>query len=208
MKYNPDIHHRRSIRLKHYDYSQSGAYFVTICAQNKTCLFGDVIDAQMILNGPGRMLQTEWDALPKRFSGIELDAFAVMPNHIHGIIFIVGAPLVGARFVVGAQPSDQNRAGTRPDQNRAGTRPEQNRAGTRPAPTNTTGNIVGAFKSIATHEYVIGIRQQQWLSFTGRLWQRNYYEHVIRSEHELNKIREYIINNPLNWSEDENYISG
>jgi putative transposase len=182
MKYNPDIHHRRSIRLKHYDYSQSGAYFVTICTQNKTCLFGDLIDGQMILNGPGRMLQKEWDTLSERFSEIELDAFVVMPNHIHGIIFIVGAPLVSAHSF------------------------DQDRAGTRPAPTNTIGDIVGTFKSIATHQYVIGIRQQQWPSFPGRLWQRNYYERVIRSEPELNIIREYIANNPSNWREDDNFM--
>lgn len=96
MKYIPDIHHRRSIRLKHYDYSQAGAYFVTICTQNKEYLFGNVMHGEMILNEAGEMVKGVWHELPDRFSEIHIDEFIIMPNHIHGIISIVGAPLVGA----------------------------------------------------------------------------------------------------------------
>lgn len=86
MKYNPNIHHRRSIRLPGYDYSQAGAYFVTICTQNRLCLFGEVADGRMIQNVAGQMVETVWQQLPDRFPQILMDAFVVMPNHVHGII--------------------------------------------------------------------------------------------------------------------------
>jgi REP element-mobilizing transposase RayT len=104
------------MRLKGYDYSEAGAYFVTVCAQNRECLFGDVVDGEMRLNDAGQMVQNIWNDLPARYPDVETDEFVVMPNHLHGIIVIVGAPLVGAHSF--------------------GTDVE-NRAGTRPAPTNT-----------------------------------------------------------------------
>jgi hypothetical protein len=94
MKYDPDIHHRRSIRLKGYDYSQAGAYFVTICAQNLECLFGEILDEEMALNDAGRMIETIWHELPEHYPGVGIDAFQVMPNHMHGIV-IVGAGISG-----------------------------------------------------------------------------------------------------------------
>ena len=92
MTYDPQKHHRRSIRLKGYDYSQAGAYFITIVAQARACLFGEVVDGEMRLNDAGRMV---WDDLPERFPGLELDAFGVMPNHVHGIIILTGRAPVG-----------------------------------------------------------------------------------------------------------------
>ncbi|MCI0596714.1 MAG: hypothetical protein L0Z48_09285, partial [candidate division Zixibacteria bacterium] len=112
MKYNPDVHHRRSIRLKEYDYAQAGAYFVTICTQGREGLFGGIKNGGMELNPAGQMVQTVWEELPRRFPDIELDEFIIMPNHVHGIIVIVGAPLVGARG--SGADGDKNRAGTRP----------------------------------------------------------------------------------------------
>jgi len=90
MKYNPNIHNRRSIRLKGYDYSQAGAYFVTICTQNRKYMFGHVVDGEMVLNDAGRMVQTVWDEIPKFYHGIEIDEFVIMPDHVHGIIVLVG----------------------------------------------------------------------------------------------------------------------
>src|SRR5262245_25721153 len=116
MKFDPEKHHRRSIRLKGYDYSQIGAYFVTICTQNRLSLFGDIVEGRMHLSEPGKMIQIEWQSLAQRFMHIELDEFSVMPNHFHGIIAIidnypnlidpnpVGAPLVGAPPLVGTPP--------------------------------------------------------------------------------------------------------
>lgn len=187
MTFNPDIHHRRTIRLRNFDYASAGAYFITICAQGRECLFGEVFDGAMVANDAGRMLESVWSGLPERFSGIELDVFVIMPNHAHCILFLVGAPLVGALSLVGAVPVvvDQN-----------------TRAGTRPAPT-TVGDIVGAFKSVTTHEFSKGVTKSGWASFPGRLWQRNYFERVIRNDAELDKFRTYIMHNPDRWAEDE-----
>jgi len=99
MKYNPDMHHRRSIRLKHYDYSQSSAYFVTICTQNKTCFFGDVVDGEMRLSDAGDMTLQVWNELPFYYPNVTLDEFVVMPNHVHGILNISN---VGAQFIAPA----------------------------------------------------------------------------------------------------------
>ena len=109
MKYNPDTHHRRSIRLKGYDYKQAGAYFVTVCTPDRTCFFGDVVDGEMQLNDTGRAVRASWNELPARFQNVVLDAFVVMPNHIHGIV------IVGAQFIAptnSSQPPDcQHRPG-------------------------------------------------------------------------------------------------
>ncbi len=134
----------------------------------------------MVLNDAGQMIQTEWLKLSQRFTHVELDEFIVMPNHLHGIMIIhddgnVGAPLVGA-------PGPG--------------------AGTRPAPT--LGDMVGAFESITTNGYILGVKQQGWPRFSGKLWQRNYHDRIIRDDDELNRIREYIICNPPKWDEDKN----
>lgn len=182
MTYDPERHHRRSIRLKGYDYTRPGAYFVTICTQNQQCLFGEVVDGEMRLNQAGHMVQAEWNALPDRFPSVGIDAFVVMPNHVHGIIVITN-DIVGAGLV--------------PALNGATT---INGATTRVAPT--IGNVVGAFKSRTTVLYTYGVKQIGWTPFRGRLWQRNYYEHVIRDESSLNHIRQYILDNPLRWAMD------
>jgi REP element-mobilizing transposase RayT len=179
MPYDQNRHHRRSIRLKGYDYSQAGAYFITLCTQDRACLFGRVMNGEMRLNDAGRMVWAEWHRLPERFPHLVLDAFVVMPNHVHGILVITDpAPTVGA--TVGATPTVG--------------------ATTRVAPT--VGNIIGAFKSRVTVEYIRGVKTSGWPPFRGRLWQRNYYEHIIRNEHALNAIRQYIMENPRRWHRD------
>jgi putative transposase len=160
------VRHRRSLRLTGYDYAQSGAYFVTICTQNRACVFGCVDDGDMRLNEAGRMVRSVWQALPDRFPGMELDAFVIMPNHVHGIVAFVGAGL--------ALPGDKGAASSAP----------------------TLGDVVRAFKSLSA------IRVNCLLRRSGSLWQRNYYEHVIRNERELDRIREYIATNPLRWALD------
>lgn len=156
---------------------------MTACTQERACIFGDIVDGVMVANDAGRMVESVWHGLPERFSGMELDTFVVMPNHVHFIMFLVGAPLVGAL---------------------TSTEGRNSRAGTRPAPT-TVGDIVGAFKSMTTHKYTLGVSVSGWPSFPGRLWQRNYYERVIRNEAELDKFRTYILHNPDRWFEDEEY---
>ncbi len=238
---------RRSIRLKGYDYSQSGAYFVTIVTQGRVCLFGDVVEDRMRLNGAGEMVKTAWEGLPRRFRGVGLDVFVVMPNHVHGIIVMeesVGVPLVGTqdggRVTTRVTPTlgDGGKATTRVtptlgDGGKATTRVaptlgDEGKATTRVAPTlgdggkattrvtptlgdggkattrvaPTLGDAVGAYKSMVTVEYARGVKACGWRRFDGRLWQRNYYEHVIRDEDELDRAREYIVNNPLKWALD------
>src|SRR5690606_28372731 len=105
-KYNPNIHHRRSIRLKGYDYSRAGAYFITICCEGKVCRFGSVVANEMVLNEYGWIAYNEWIKLSKRFSNFELDVFQIMPNHMHGII-VIGAT-VGATLAVAQNDGDSD----------------------------------------------------------------------------------------------------
>jgi REP element-mobilizing transposase RayT len=198
MKYNPNIHHRRSIRLKGYDYSQAGLYFVTICVKNRECLFGEINNGKMILNDGGKMIETQWLELSNRFKNIELHEYVVMPNHFHGILQIVGATLVVAQ-------NDNKTIAQTIAQNDDKTKKGQPQG---IAPTGkTVGDMVGAFQSIATVEYIRGVKNNNWQPFDGKLWQRNYWEHIIRNEKSYQRISEYIINNPLNWKEDKFYTS-
>lgn len=177
--------HRRSIRLKGYDYSLAGLYFITICTQNRRCLFGKIDHDEMILNEAGRMVWDEWEKLPQRFPHVELQAFIVMPNHFHGVLEIVGATLVVAPNEKGQPqgiaPTDQ---------------------GIAPTSKKTIGDMMDAFKFITTVEYIRGVKTHNWPRFDGKLWQRNYYEHIIRNQHAYENISQYIINNPANWQAD------
>ena len=154
---------------------------MTITAQGRVCLFGEVAGEQMRLNEAGGMVQEVWWGLSQQFPGVEVSCFVVMPNHVHGIIALhepVGASLVGAQCeAIG-----------------------NNRATTRVAPT--LRGVVGAFKSLTTVEYVRGVRARGWTPFRGRLWQRNLYEHIVRDDKSLGRIEQYILDNPVNWSLD------
>lgn len=192
MKYNPNIHHRRSIRLKGYDYSQAGLYFITICVQNRECLFGKIVDGEMILNDAGKMTNNEWMKIPERFTNVQLHEYVVMPNHFHAIMQIVGATLVVAQNDTDAQNTVDDKKG----------QPQGIAPTGKPKPV---GDMVGAFQSIVTVEYIRGVKQLGWQSFNGKLWQRNYWEHIIRDEQSHQRISDYIINNPQNWNNDKFY---
>lgn len=226
--FNPDVHHRRSIRLRGYDYSSVGAYFVTICVQGRECLFGDVADGVMCLNDAGRMVEHVWSALPERFPGVALDECVIMPNHFHGIIVIndfarrgdtlcspafdLGDTLCSPAFDVGfavnskipqspSMPEPTSKSGR--TQGYAPTDQNQNRVtGTT---ENSLGRVIQAFKSSSSVGYIHGVKEQNWQPFPGRLWQRNYYERIIRDDAELNGIREYIHHNPAQWTADDEY---
>ena len=175
---------RRSLRLDGYDYSQEGAYFVTIVTQGRDCLFGEVRDCRMSLSRAGEMVSHVWKELPGRFPNVNIENFIVMPNHIHAVVDMhgVGAPLVGARPIA---PTDSRK---------------EDRATTRVAPT--LGAVIGSFKSLTTVQYARVVRQEGWPAFQGRLWQRNYYEHIIRNAESRRSIPEYLASNPENWSND------
>jgi len=174
--------HRRSIRLKEYDYGQPGAYFVTVCTHHRECLFGETVDGEIVLSAFGKIAEDEWRRTSQMRGGLRLDESIVMPNHIHGIIVLTGNPIPA------------NRRGT---MHRAPT-PRLEQFGT---PTsNSIPTIVRGIKSSVTQ------RINDLRGTPGRpVWQRNYYEHVIRNEIDLEDIREYIQNNPLKWLEDENH---
>ena len=180
-KYNPDIHHRRSVRLSGYDYSQGGWYFVTICVQDRMCLFGNIVNEQMRLNNAGLMIKNWWQKVDSKFPSVQTDKYVVMPNHFHGIINIVGAAPCGRPI--------------RDNNNNASGQPHS------VAPA--LGDILNWFKTMTTNKYICRVKQNGWPPFPGRLWQRNYYEHIIRNEKDLNHIRQYIAENPINWQTDE-----
>jgi putative transposase len=181
MKFKPDIHHRKTIRLHEYDYSQAGFYFVTMCTQNRVLLFGDIVDGVMVLNGAGMMIETWWNELPQKFVDIRLDEYVVMPNHMHGVIEIVGADLRVC-----------------PDKNAS-----INQGAHTGAPLHT---MVQWFKTMTTNAYIQGVNKNNWPCFPGKLWQRNYWERIIRNDQELNNTREYIRNNPAQWALDDLYL--
>ena len=178
MKFDPEKHHRRSVRLKEYDYSQPGGYFITIVAYQRICLFGEILNEEMQLNEYGHIADECWCAIPDHFTNVELEAYVVMPNHVHGIIVINNenrttmnsSSSVGARHASPLPPR-----GVKP---------------------HSIGAIVGSFKSAVTR------RIGRELNATG-IWQRNYYEHIIRDHKDWDRIHRYIESNPSMWVEDE-----
>jgi len=186
-KFDPKIHHRRSIRLKEYDYTQPGAYFITMCAYQRMHVFGEVVNGEMILNETGKIARAEWFKTAELRPYVELyeDEFAVMPNHAHGIIWIVDE--AGIRQPIGIR---QRRIPTNKTPEKFG-RPVKGSIPT----------IVRAYKSAVTYA-VNGAQNMRGAV----LWQRNYYEHVVRSNRELNNIGWYILNNPLNWQLDRDNL--
>jgi REP element-mobilizing transposase RayT len=170
--------HRRSIRLRGYDYTQAGAYFVTVCTWQRECVLGRIEDRTLIPSEWGRIVDECWRALPPHFPNVALDAFAIMPNHVHGII------------VIRDDPNNDGRRGEAFLKSRNAS-PLQ---GTQPG---SLGAILQNFKSVSTRK-INQIRDTPGLP----MWQRNYYEHIIRDERELKSIREYIVNNPIRWETD------
>ena len=195
MFYNPKIHHRRSIRLKGYDYSQEGLYFITICCQDKICRFGKIENGKMILNDLGKIAYDEWIKLPERYPRVLLDVFQIMPNHMHGI---VGATLAVAQNAV-AQNTDTPNADI-PKVVPNAVSP----IGAEASHVPTIGNIIGAYKSLVTNKCleIHKLRNE----YMGKLWQRNYYEHIIRNEQAYLNISDYIIHNPEKWQDDKCHI--
>lgn len=186
MKYNPQKHHRRSIRLKGYDYSQAGMYFITICCQNRICRFGEIINNEMVLNDFGKIAHDEWIKTTELRPNVELGKFVIMPNHIHGIIRLsrrgeLHSPENEDVFDTPQPPENEGVCKTPPR-----------------SPSQTVGAIVRGYKSSVT-------KQLHLLGFDEQLWQRNYYEHIIRNEQSYQTISNYIINNPAKWNNDKFY---
>jgi putative transposase len=264
MKYNSDKHKRRSVRLGGYDYSAPGAYFITLCTCQRQCLFGEVVAGQMELNATGLWVQACWQRLPHRFSQVTLDAFVIMPNHLHGILWLGGdrsldrdrsgrGEAFGQKtleqskiYHPNASPPHNPNVSPIPDPNVLPMHPNgdadaprkgeafRQKSGDTPCkgeafgqkileqpeifvpnasplphqpatpiqPNGTKSGSIAAivqnFKSISTR------RLNQIQNNMGRtLWQRNYYEHIIRDNTALLHIQNYIRNNPLSWEQDQ-----
>jgi putative transposase len=178
--YNPAIHNRRSIRLRGYDYSQSGLYFITVCCHERTPRFGEIVNGEMILNEMGSIAHEQWVKLAERFVNFELDVFQIMPDHIHVIISLT----VGATLAVA------------PDNNLVVPDLLGQPQGLSLQPT--IGSIMGAYKSIVSNECLKIYKSKN--QCMGKLWQRNYYEHIIRSYESYVDISNYIIDNPKKWN--------
>lgn len=156
---------KSSLRLPGFDYATDGAYYVTLCVQRRMCLLGDVVEREIALNDAGRMAESWWFATSEKFPRLELDEFVVMPNHMHGVLWL---------RELGAESASRT----------------------------NLAEVVQWFKTMTTNAYIRGVREHGWAPFPGRFWHRSYFDHIVRDESQLNKIREYIRDNPRRWSED------
>ena len=194
-------HNRRSIRLKGYDYTRPGAYFVTICTQNRACLFWDDHNDKIVLSPMGLIAKRAWLDLPRHYAHAQMDAFCIMPNHVHGII-VLNCDDVSPRRG-GSAPAADIGPGQMIDCNRPlpfqpQTRPYSDDTGDR----HGLPELVRAFKSFSARR-INAARHTPGVP----VWQRNYYEHIIRNQDEWQRIRDYILANPENWGVDEDHIS-
>ena len=184
-KFDPQKHHRRSIRLKGYDYSQEGAYYVTIVTWRREFLFGEIVNQEMMLSPYGEIVQKWWEEIPVHFSNVETGAFVIMPNHVHGVIYIlderrgtVSVPHDNVtQYALGGEPPPLRAFDGIP----------------------TLGQIVAYFKYQSTKE----MNKVENTGTVTKFWQRNYYEHIIRNEKDLQNKTDYIEANPRLWNEDD-----
>ncbi len=242
MAFDPQKHHRRSIRLKGYDYTQPGAYFITVVTHDRECLFGEIVDGEMRLNEFGEIVRAEWfkTAVVRPYVMLYPDEFVMMPNHVHGILWIVDvgatrrvapppiapspvapspvAPSPVAPSPVAPSPVAPSPVAPSPVAPSPVAPPPVGPPPVAPSPiapppdappiihprgpmAGSVGAIIGQFKSI-TAKRINTLR-----NVPGQpVWQRNYYERIIRDERALNAIRRYILNNPANWTKDADYL--
>lgn len=172
---------RKLNRLINYDYSQQGMYFVTICTKNREELFGEIVNGKMVLNNVGNISQKCWMEIPNRFSNIHLDEFIIMPNHIHGIIEIINSLDINV-WNAHVRSKNTNRSKM------------------------LLSKSIQGFKSSVTRKILYPEQERIYAFPTKFAWQKSFYDHIIRNEIELNKIREYVFNNPQNWKQDKNNL--
>ncbi len=178
--YDSQVHHRRSVRLKDYDYSWAGWYYVTICTDCRACLFGEIVNDVMVLNGIGKIVEEEWLKTPTIRAEIEIDQYVIMPNHMHAIVIINETVNQSESKPVWTHGRASLPALTRSPR--------------------SLSSLVAGFKSAVTKRINIE-RKTPGVP----IWQGRFYDHVIRNEADLHRIRRYITNNPLQWSLDEEY---
>ena len=239
MKYDPRIHHRRSIRLKGYDYSQAGLYFVTICIKNRLCLLGHITNQKMLLNDAGNMIVKWYYELENKFPDILCHEMITMPNHFHCILQNTGLPPPAVRADLRVcptpnSPNPKNHPPANPlldnkhaSDEHASDKPALNKHASdehvsdeHASGEHTSDEHIGSpllgehmgsplhrvvqwFKTMTTNEYIRGVKNHDWERFDGKLWQRNYYEHIIRDDRAYRNISNYIRNNPAKWQQDK-----
>jgi putative transposase len=193
MKYDCTRHHRRSTRVKGYDYSAEGMYYVTICTRERQCMLGNVVEDEMKLNEFGKLVELCWLEIPQDFTRASLDIHQVMPNHIHGIIRILAEDL--CRDLINEIPTKNNQIASGhneiPEGNNANSPLMKN-------PKQTLGKIIRSFKAKATKK----IHDAGHPDFG---WQSRFYDHIIRDGKDLDRIRRYILDNPAKWMYDDNH---
>jgi putative transposase len=186
MGHDPEKHHRQSIRMKGYDYTLPGAYFVTIVSLRRMCLFGGIENGTIIQSDIGRIVNECWYRIPNCFEDIELDEFVLMPNHLHGLVLIYEALGKGEAFAESNLDQNDNKLA-----NASPLQPKGTRKGSLSA-------VIQNFKSISTR-----LVNKKYFTPGNKIWQRNYYERIIRNDREFSAIRQYIHDNPLNWEMDQ-----
>jgi len=203
---NRPLSNRKNPRLPGYDYAQAGAYFITVVTQGRVPLFGEVANGEMHLNPAGEMVVWVCEEMPNYIPGMEWGIYQVMPNHFHGVIELhIGDapksnnPIVGADFHV--RPGQPRRVAP------TGGRQINTSADDKSIRRLTLGNIVGRFKSLTTRRYLDGVHADNWQPLPTHLWQRNYYEHIIRDDQDYQSIFDYILANPQNWEQDREHPS-
>jgi REP element-mobilizing transposase RayT len=210
--YNPQIHNRKSIRLKGYDYTRPGMYFITICVQNRKCLFGQITNGTYFPTPAGKMIEKWYYQLEHKFPDIKCHEMVVMPNHFHCIIENTGdgragdgATNVGAdpRVGPGENDPDHKNGGNADPVGGEGEHVGSPHPTDPPHPTDSPlPRVVQWFKTMTTNEYIRGVKSDSWPRFDGKLWQRDYWDRIIRDEKAYRKISTYIVNNPSKWEED------
>lgn len=205
MRYNPDKHHRHSIRLKGHNYSASGIYFITICVFQRECLFGEVVNGEMNLNQFGQLVASYWQNLARHHSTLNVDEFVIMPNHIHGILILSDRQAKHNEFV-GAGLADPSFA-------------PHNASSPKPALLSENVSQCSSKNVVTTQHRSISEMIRGFKTFSARrinqirrspgvpVWQRNYYEHIIRDETVCSTIQQYIVSNPTSWRADQLYPS-
>jgi len=167
---------RKDMRLKYFNYRNKGAYFFTICTQGRLPLFGKFIDNRLKLNSAGLMLEKVWQTCSSSNPSILIDEFIVMPNHVHGIVWLVNDDSIIELHGKAKSTLEKHSL--------------------------SLIDFIRDFKSLTTHNYINGVKKYHWPPFNKKLWQRSYYDRIIRNETELNNIRQYIKDNPKNWLHD------
>lgn len=189
-------HFGKSWRLAGYDYSQAGAYFVTVVSKHRTKLFGEIINYEMTLNSAGEMVKGVWLALPDKFAGLILDEYVVMPDHFHGILILNDDEMLGDKA---GTSIGRTRVGTSPTATGTEIEPAIEESGlieVRKRTEYSISDVIGVFKSITSVKYILGIADHNWQSFEGKLWQPSFHDRIIRNVMELQRIQAYINQNP------------